>query len=108
MTASRFELLVPGKTDEDNPGPGQYETQRHNATGVGAKSGLMVTQEDRFKKDDNKVPGPGAYQLSPLQQHSVLQSTFNVTLNNPVSDNQMWHRNQGSPPQSRQTFMLGV
>ena len=112
LTAGRFDpprsVLIFGKTDEDNPGPGQYETQLHNATGFDTRGGLMVTRDQRFKEVGKDIPGPGAYKLSPLQQHSVLQGTFNVTLNNPVSDSQVWQYNHSSGPHSRQTFMLGV
>ena len=109
LTTERFalprDILVPGRTDDDNPGPGQYETQQLQAT---AKNGLMVTQDKRFKDADNTVPGPGAYTFSPLHQHSVLRSTFNVTLGNPILENEVWQQQQQSAPHTRQTFVFGV
>ena len=52
-------------------------------TGNGGK---LVTREERFKERYvSDIPGPGTYQLSPLIKHSVLKSTFNATLNNPVT-----------------------
>lgn len=68
------------KADLELPGPGHYDIKEPDVPG-----GNLVTKESRFKQYDNNVPGPGSYQLSPLLQHSVLKSTFNATLTNPVA-----------------------
>ena len=71
--------IVIRKPDESTPGPGNYNIKPPVTPGVS-----LQTKVGRFKDVENDVPGPGTYQLSPLLQHSVLKSTFNVTLNNPV------------------------
>jgi len=68
------------KPDLDIPGPGSYDVKAPDVPG-----GNLVTKESRFKQSISDVPGPGTYQLSPLLQHSVLKSTFNATLTNPVA-----------------------
>lgn len=66
--------------DRTNPGPGKYEIKSSSAPG-----GNLVRKEPRFKELNNEnVPGPGSYELSPLMKHTVLKGTFNATLNNPT------------------------
>lgn len=72
--------VIVKKTDMQNPGPGSYDIRMPEIPG-----GKLVTGEERFRPFKCDVPGPGTYQLSPLIQHSVLKSTFNATLNNPVT-----------------------
>lgn len=72
--------IIVKKADISNPGPGNYDIKKPQIPG-----GYMVSREDRFKGVKSDIPGPGTYQLSPLIQHSVLKSTFNATLNNPVT-----------------------
>jgi len=72
--------VIVRKTETENPGPGHYAVKNPVLPG-----GNLVTKEERFKTLKSDVPGPGTYQLSPLIQHSVLRSTFNATLNNPVA-----------------------
>ncbi|XP_012937839.1 sperm-tail PG-rich repeat-containing protein 2 [Aplysia californica] len=82
--ASRFAPprdVVVHKPDLENPGPGTYDTPRE---ALGPKGGLMVTRDKRFRHEKEDFPGPGAYELSPLIQDTVLRGTFNHTLNNPV------------------------
>lgn len=67
------------KIDTSTPGPGNYEIKAPDTPSVS-----MRTDIDRFKVTDYEVPGPGTYKLSPLLQHSVLKSTYNITLNNPI------------------------
>lgn len=69
------------RPDMENPGPGTYESTRH---ALAEKGGLMVTKDKRFGMMKEDYPGPGAYELSPLIQDTVLRGTFNHTLNNPV------------------------
>ncbi|XP_058630621.1 sperm-tail PG-rich repeat-containing protein 2 [Onychostoma macrolepis] len=66
--------------DPETPGPAHY------SPGVksGSKLALIVSKEDRFKSPKDKTPGPGAYELSPLIMDTVLKSTFNVTLHDPL------------------------
>jgi len=71
--------IIVKKTDIQNPGPGNYDVKKPDIPG-----GYLVTREERFKPLKSDIPGPGTYQLSPLLHHSVLKSTFNATLNNPV------------------------
>jgi len=72
--------IIVKKTDSSNPGPGSYQLNFPDIP-----IGKLVTKEERFKPVKCDNPGPGTYQLSPLIQHSVLKSTFNFTLNNPVN-----------------------
>ncbi|CAI8002297.1 Sperm-tail PG-rich repeat-containing protein 2 [Geodia barretti] len=68
--------------DVMNPGPGQYDYQ--NPLGRG-KPGLLCQRDLRFKPIGNKVPGPGAYTLSKGYKDTVLQGTYNATLDNPLT-----------------------
>ena len=103
-TARRFEApptAVKQQDDVDNPGPGNYETHKHKATGTDCKSGLMVTRETRFREKPNLVPGPGAYERSA----ELTKRSFNITLNDPTQEST---KKKASPPPTRQTFVLGV
>lgn len=77
---SQIRTVIGKDTDPDNPGPGNYNVKNPVVPGCN-----LVTKQQRFKDIKSDVPGPGTYQLSPLLQHSVLKSTFNATLNNPVA-----------------------
>ncbi|XP_013412184.1 sperm-tail PG-rich repeat-containing protein 2 [Lingula anatina] len=104
-STSRFapprDILYEG-TDAENPGPGTYEF----GSQLARKGGLMVTKDKRFRKEiKNEVPGPGAYEFSPLIQDTVLQGTFNATLNNPIVPH-MESVQQGTA--AKQAFLLGV
>ncbi|XP_065668260.1 sperm-tail PG-rich repeat-containing protein 2 isoform X2 [Hydra vulgaris] len=79
-SAERFHDSFLMTADLDNPGPGQYDMKQHSAPG-----GNLVSKEVRFKSVICDVPGPGTYQLSPLLKHTLMRSTFNATLSNPVA-----------------------
>ncbi|XP_070302927.1 sperm-tail PG-rich repeat-containing protein 2 [Salvelinus sp. IW2-2015] len=68
--------------DPDFPGPGQYSPDIKSSP----QMALIVSREDRFKGPKNTNPGPGTYELSPAIMDTVLKGTFNVTLNNPLSN----------------------
>ncbi|GFR84349.1 sperm-tail PG-rich repeat-containing protein 2-like [Elysia marginata] len=60
--ASRFAEpadIVTKKPENENPGPGAYDSQRH-----AAKGGLMITRDKRFRHDMEDFPGPGTYEPS--------------------------------------------
>ena len=50
------------------------------------------------------VPGPGAYDLSPLLANTVLKGTFNATLHNPIAP----ALQNDTAASSKQAFLLGV
>lgn len=103
--ASRFAPprdVVISQNDPENPGPGAYDHKE----GINRKGGLMVTKDKRFKEMKADGPGPGAYEFSPLVQDTVLQGTFNATLNNPVAaqvDTAIHTTNS-----AKHAFLLGV
>ncbi|KAK3699095.1 hypothetical protein QZH41_008892, partial [Actinostola sp. cb2023] len=99
-TATRFIGSKKILDDEPEPGPGHYEVP-----GRGAVGGLMVTRDSRFKNQKNEVPGPGAYELSPIQANTLLKGTFNATLNNPVT---ISYDDIEPRTPSKQAFLLGV
>ncbi|XP_002731483.1 sperm-tail PG-rich repeat-containing protein 2-like [Saccoglossus kowalevskii] len=104
-SASRF---VPPRdtifeeTDPNNPGPGSYDPTVKDVV----KLGRMVTRDERFKAMKNDFPGPGAYELSPLLQDTVLKGTFNATLNNPVAPQMDFEGRSTST--TKHAFLLGV
>ncbi|GFO23626.1 sperm-tail PG-rich repeat-containing protein 2-like [Plakobranchus ocellatus] len=60
--ASRFAQppdIVTKRPENDNPGPGAYESPYHTG-----KGGLMVTRDRRFRQDMEEFPGPGTYEVS--------------------------------------------
>lgn len=102
--ASRFapprDVVIP-KADVDNPGPGTY-----NQTVRERKGNMIVTKDQRFRDTlKSDVPGPGAYEFSPLIQDTVLKGTFNATLNNPITP-QLESVHQ--PGTAKHAFLLGV
>ncbi|XP_060071490.1 sperm-tail PG-rich repeat-containing protein 2-like [Ylistrum balloti] len=103
--ASRFAPprdVVITQNDPENPGPGAYQHQE----GINKKGGLMVTKDKRFKEIKAEGPGPGSYEFSPLVQDTVLQGTFNATLNNPIAaqvDTAIHATNS-----AKHAFLLGV
>ncbi|EDO38402.1 predicted protein [Nematostella vectensis] len=99
-TASRFSDKRRVPMEETDPGPGHYD-----AVSSGKPGGLMVTRDTRFKPLKSDVPGPGAYELNPIQAHTVLKGTFNTTLNNPIVPN--YEDMEGRTP-SKQAFLLGM
>ncbi|XP_033644148.1 sperm-tail PG-rich repeat-containing protein 2-like [Asterias rubens] len=90
------------KPEINNPGPGTYNPDGKEDP----KTGLMVTRDRRFKDKKNENPGPGAYELSPLLQDTVLKGTFNATLNNPVAPHAEITRTNSV--MQKQAFVLGV
>eukprot|EP00794_Sanderia_malayensis_P012955 gene12955-14285_t len=72
--------IIINQTNRHNPGPGKYDLKVSSAPG-----GMLVSKEGRFKPLKNDLPGPGAYELSPVVRHTVLKGTFNATLNNPLA-----------------------
>jgi len=65
----------------------------------------MVTKDSRFKElRKDEVPGPGAYELSPLIANTLLKGTFNATLHNPI----MPIMDGGRANINKQAFLLGV
>ncbi|XP_038060256.1 sperm-tail PG-rich repeat-containing protein 2-like [Patiria miniata] len=90
------------KPEPLNPGPGTYNPSPKEEP----KNGLMVTRDKRFKEKRNEYPGPGAYELSPLLQDTVLKGTFNATLNNPVAPHAEISR--ANSVMQKQAFVLGV
>lgn len=66
----------------------------------------MTTRQQRFKQIKDENPGPGSYELSPLQMHTSLRGTFNATLNNPAAMSYDDGMERRSP--SKQAFLLGV
>lgn len=103
-SASRFAPprdVVLEETDPANPGPGTY------APGLKSHMGNpMITTDTRFaKRKTEDVPGPGAYEFSPLIQDTVLKGTFNATLANPVT-RKMDHMMRDAAV--NQPFLLGV
>ncbi|XP_077999351.1 sperm-tail PG-rich repeat-containing protein 2-like [Glandiceps talaboti] len=104
-SASRF--VPPGdiiieEADPSNPGPGSYNPGAQDRV----KLGLMVTRDERFRGGKNEVPGPGAYELSPLMQDTVLKGTFNATLNNPIAPQMEYDGRSTST--AKHAFLLGV
>lgn len=94
--------IVVERPEIDVPGPGTYNDggpKNHVALS------LMVSKDSRFKSlKPEDVPGPGAYELSPLLANTVLQGTFNATLHNPVAPTV----DNGRTSTTRQAFLLGV
>ncbi|XP_059161762.1 sperm-tail PG-rich repeat-containing protein 2-like [Physella acuta] len=94
--------VIVRQPDKENPGPASYNTDRET---LNKKAALINTRDKRFRDDKEDFPGPGAYELSPLIQDTVLIGTFNHTLNNPVVPP------QGAPRTTTNTkhpFLLGV
>ncbi|XP_068711122.1 sperm-tail PG-rich repeat-containing protein 2-like [Montipora foliosa] len=100
-SANRFYTQNQVMSVEGDPGPGQYDVQEDSARG-----GLITTRQQRFTDVKSQTPGPGSYELSPLQMHTTLRGTFNATLNNPVSITYDDGLERRSP--SKQAFLLGV
>ncbi|XP_070544297.1 sperm-tail PG-rich repeat-containing protein 2-like [Ptychodera flava] len=104
-SASRFvppRDVIIEETDPSNPGPGTYDPSVKDPV----KLGLMVTRDQRFRGNKNEVPGPGAYELSPLMQDTVLKGTFNATLNNPIMPQADFDGRSTST--GKHAFLLGV
>ncbi|XP_071505426.1 sperm-tail PG-rich repeat-containing protein 2-like [Diadema antillarum] len=96
--------VVIEKPMEANPGPGTYDPAAKDAV----KLSLLVGKDRRFRElRKNENPGPGAYELSPLLQDTVLKGTFNATLNNPIAP-QMELDRGASQATKHQAFVLGV
>lgn len=88
--------------ERDNPGPGTYDQEMAPDK---TKLALMVTKDSRFKElRKDEVPGPGAYELSPLIANTLLKGTFNATLHNPI----MPIMDGGRANINKQAFLLGV
>ncbi|KAL4240506.1 Sperm-tail PG-rich repeat-containing protein 2 [Mactra antiquata] len=67
---------------------------------------MIVTKDQRFRQlTKAEVPGPGAYEFSPLIQDTVLKGTFNATLNNPITPQIESVHNAGT---AKHAFLLGV
>ncbi|XP_039248162.1 sperm-tail PG-rich repeat-containing protein 2-like [Styela clava] len=94
--------IVIHRPDSEVPGPGTYnEESPKNKVALA----LMVTKDERFKQHKkDEVPGPGAYELSPLLANTILQGTFNATLHNPVAP----AIDTGRISTNKQAFVLGV
>lgn len=100
-SSNRFHAQRQVMSEEGDPGPGQYDFKE-----AAGRGGLMTTRQDRFRPIKSETPGPGSYELSPLQMHTTLRGTFNATLNNPVSMSYDDGLERRSP--SKQAFLLGV
>lgn len=100
-SSNRFHGQSQVMSEEGDPGPGQYDIKEG-----GARGGLMTTRQQRFISVKSETPGPGSYELSPLQMHTALRGTFNATLNNPVAMSYDDGIERRSP--SKQAFLLGV
>lgn len=101
--ASRFAPprdVVVMRSEPDNPGPGTYEPRLKDK-----KGNMVVTKDQRFKSIKSDMPGPGAYEFSPLVQDTVLRGTFNATLNNPITPQIDSVHNAGT---AKHAFLLGV
>ncbi|XP_064618109.1 sperm-tail PG-rich repeat-containing protein 2-like [Liolophura sinensis] len=103
-SSSRFapprDIPIP-EQDADFPGPGTYESLKPTPM----PGGLITTKDKRFKQASPENPGPGAYELSPLIQDTVLKGTFNATLNNPLAPQMDTMRNVST---NKQALLLGV
>lgn len=66
--------------DPHTPGPAYYSPDVKSSSTLA----LIISKEDRFKDPKDEVPGPTAYELSPVIMDTVLKGTFNVTLHNPL------------------------
>jgi len=87
---------------EATPGPGTYGVPPSPEP----KAGKFVFKEKRFKdvyKPEPK-PGPAHYELSPQVQDTVLRSTFNVTLSNPIAQ-KLEERHRSSMANSTRLMM---
>ncbi|CAI7994978.1 Sperm-tail PG-rich repeat-containing protein 2 [Geodia barretti] len=89
--------------DVMNPGPGQYDYQ--NPLGRG-KPGLLCQRDLRFKPIGNKVPGPGAYTLSKGYKDTVLQGTYNATLDNPLTSSSSSDQHGPERTTKKQTLVV--
>lgn len=99
LSAASRDLVM--KTEMDNPGPGAY-----NPMVKEKKGNMIVTKDQRFRETlKSDVPGPGAYEFSPLIQDTVLKGTFNATLNNPITLHLESAHNAGT---AKHAFLLGV
>nr|XP_002131399.1 sperm-tail PG-rich repeat-containing protein 2 isoform X1 [Ciona intestinalis] len=94
--------VVLKQPEKDTPGPGTYNQELPQGN---PKLAVMVTKDHRFKQvKQDEVPGPGAYELSPLMANTLLKGTFNATLHNPVAPN----ADAGRTTTAKQAFLLGV
>lgn len=74
--------VVIDETDPSMPGPGAYMPQFPKDK----KGNMLTSKNSRFNAlKHSDMPGPGAYEFSPLLQDTVLKGTFNATLNNPIA-----------------------
>ncbi|KAM4706645.1 sperm-tail PG-rich repeat-containing protein 2 [Discoglossus pictus] len=64
------------------PGPGAYNPVMKADT----QMCVSVPRQERFKEPKEVTPGPGSYELSSAFKDTVLKGTFNVTLSNPLLD----------------------
>jgi len=93
--------MVTDEPEKDTPGPGTYDQGSSNKV----KLALMAGRDSRFKNlNKEHVPGPGAYQLSPLLANTLLKGTFNATLHNPISHT----LDSSRAATAKQAFLLGV
>lgn len=60
-------------------GPGSYDNLNLQKT----RTYVAKLTDKRWKDNNDKQPGPGFYELSPMYQDTLLKGTFNATLRNP-------------------------
>ncbi|XP_019620275.1 PREDICTED: sperm-tail PG-rich repeat-containing protein 2-like [Branchiostoma belcheri] len=96
------DILMP-KADPALPGPGTYNPK---PVPLENQLTLLTQKSPRFKQlKQDEVPGPGAYELSPLLQDTILKGTFNATLNNPVTTA---YDTASQSETTKQAFLLGT
>lgn len=84
VSASKRMSAVKVTLHDASPGPGAYNQEDLRPRNV--KLSKFTAKDTRFKDIKEDKPGPGAYTYAPLIDSSVLRSTFNSTLHNPVYD----------------------
>lgn len=80
--AKRGGAMHTAAPEDPSPGPGAYDQNDPRLLNV--KLSKFTAREARFKEVKDEKPGPGAYTYAPLVDSSVLRSTFNSTLHDPV------------------------
>ncbi|BFZ03078.1 hypothetical protein BsWGS_06117 [Bradybaena similaris] len=86
----------------DGPGPSSYNVVMES---LSKRGGVIAGLGHRFHDEKEDIPGPGAYELSPLLQDTVLKGTFNHTLGNPILPSSAPSQAQTN---SSHAFLLGV